>query len=272
MSCWRASILISDRPKSILQFVAYERRWKNQKSSHWIVGELCTLWVGISITCIWIETHTFFFSFFFKEIRHHPLADCRSGNEHQNSHSITIGLEIKMKRNLLLRWKLVSMTTVPNSGEKLAPICQPSPEGMNSKFNKFHLFEVKQRTLIDRYDLQKKKLFQSETIFFYFPAPWLKLTEYDPVFGSCCIWKLLVERPNGFKIIFPRSLSFPIISAFKRSFRSSTIGVSRAIFALASTFDASISNIFLWSAKLSSNLSDSSYNVARLKFEKENGI
>ena len=37
----------------------------------------------------------------------------------------------------------------------------------------------------------------------------LKLIEYPPVLVSCCIWKLSVDSPNGFRIAFPNSFSFP---------------------------------------------------------------
>ena len=37
----------------------------------------------------------------------------------------------------------------------------------------------------------------------------LKLIEYPPVLASCCSWKLSVDSPNGFRIAFPSSLSFP---------------------------------------------------------------
>lgn len=33
--------------------------------------------------------------------------------------------------------------------------------------------------------------------------------EYPPELGSCFIWKLSVERPNGRRTIFPRSFNFP---------------------------------------------------------------
>jgi hypothetical protein len=33
--------------------------------------------------------------------------------------------------------------------------------------------------------------------------PWLKFMLYPPVFSSFTIWKLSVERPNGFKMPFP---------------------------------------------------------------------
>lgn len=49
---------------------------------------------------------------------------------------------------------------------------------------------------------------------------WTKLIEYPPVLGSCCIWKLLVDKPKGRRIEFPISLSLPSISVFNFSFRS----------------------------------------------------
>lgn len=36
-----------------------------------------------------------------------------------------------------------------------------------------------------------------------------KLMEYEPVAASWFSWKLLVERPNGRRTMFPRSLSLP---------------------------------------------------------------
>lgn len=143
LSCWRASISISDWPKFILQLVAYEKGWRDPRGTHWIVGELCTLWVRIPRSWIWIETQNLIYLVSSKETRHHLLANCQSGSEHRNFHSITIALETRMKMNLLLRWKQVFMTTVPSSGEKLAPICQRTPEGMSSKLNKSQDLEVK---------------------------------------------------------------------------------------------------------------------------------
>uniref|UniRef100_A0A182U6R4 Lactamase_B domain-containing protein n=1 Tax=Anopheles melas TaxID=34690 RepID=A0A182U6R4_9DIPT len=74
--------------------------------------------------------------------------------------------------------------------------------------------------------------------------PWLKLIEYEPVWGSCFISKFCVDSPNGRSIMLPRSFSLPIISSFSRSLRSAIFGGNRTWADRASPLPGSSSSTF----------------------------
>lgn len=139
---------------------------------------------------------------------------------------------------------------------------------LNKNNKKKHMFNRTKDVIQGCWKLYKRTMTNSGLWFFitfYFAIYahqlllfWLKLIEYEPVAGSCCIWKLLVDRPNGRRIILPKSFSLSIISAFIFSLRSSMRGGSLTEAARASALSGSSSRTRLKSAKLSSSLSLSS--------------